>query len=186
MPKVSKIKVVDLENAGEEVATVVEVEAVEAVAPVEAVETVAPVDAVEAVAPVEAVVMKTKPKARAKAKSAPIPVLEPVKEEPPVEEVKPIVKELTPCPRCGKKLTEKGLRYSHKCPADKVLKTEQAVSIIERIIEKEPIIIKEEADYNNIPEEILQNEIRKIMSNAREHRALRQKENMKRLAVNIV
>jgi hypothetical protein len=74
-----------------------------------------------------------------------------------VEEVKPIVKELIPCPRCGKQLTEKGLRYSHKCPADKVLKTEQAVSVIE----KEPIIIKEEADYNNIPEEILQNEIRK-------------------------
>ena len=180
MPKVSKIKVVDLENAGEEVATVVEVEAV---APVETDEEVAPVDAA---APVEAVVMKTKPKARAKAKPTPIPVLEPVKEEPPVEEVKPIVKELIPCPRCGKQLTEKGLRYSHKCPADKVLKTEQPVSIIERIIEKEPIIIKEEADYNNIPEEILQNEIRKIMSNAREHRALRQTENMKRLAVNIV
>ena len=183
MPKVSKIKVIDLENAGEEVAKVVEVEAVESVAPVEVVEEVAPD---EAAAPVEAVVMKTKPKARAKAKPEPIPVLEPVKEEPPVEEVKPIVKELIPCPRCGKKLTEKGLRYSHKCPADKVLKTEQAVSIIERIIEKEPIIIKEEADYNNIPEEILQNEIRKIMSNAREHRVLRQKENMKRLAVNIV
>ena len=183
MPKVSKIKVIDLENAGEEVATVVEVEAVEAVAPVETVEEVAPVDAAT---PVEAVVMKTKPKARAKAKPTPIPVLEPVKEEPPVEEVKPIVKELIPCPRCGKKLTEKGLRYSHKCPADKVLKTEQAVSIIERIIEKEPIIIKEEADYNNIPEEILQNEIRKRMSNAREYRVLRQKENIKRLAVNIV
>ena len=40
MPKVSKIKVIDLENAGEEVATVVEVEAV---APVEVVEEVAPV-----------------------------------------------------------------------------------------------------------------------------------------------
>ena len=183
MPKVSKIKVIDLENAGEEVAKAVEVEAVEAVAPVEVVEEVAPV---EAAAPVDAVVMKTKPKARAKAKPEPIPVLEPVKEEPPVEEVKPIVKELIPCPRCGKKLTEKGLRYSHKCPADKVLKTEQAVSVIERIIEKEPIIIKEEADYNNIPEEILQNEIRKRMSNAREHRALRQKENIRRLAVNIV
>ena len=177
MPKVSKIKVIDLENAGEEVAKVVEVEAVEAVAPVEVVEEVAPV---EAAAPVDAVVMKTKPKARAKAKPEPIPVLEPVKEEPPVEEVKPIVKELIPCPRCGKQLTEKGLRYSHKCPADKVLKTEQAVSIIERIIEKEPIIIKEEADYDNIPEEILQNEIRKRMSNAREHRALRQKETIKR------
>ena len=80
MPKVSKIKVIDLENAGEEV------EVVEAVAPVEAVEAVAPVETDEEVAPVEAVVMKTKPKARAKAKPTPIPVLEPVKEEPPVEE----------------------------------------------------------------------------------------------------
>ena len=48
--------------------------------------------------------------------------------------------------RCGKKITEKGLKYSHKCPDDKVRKnevTETGLRVIERIIEKEPRIIKE-------------------------------------------
>ena len=47
-----------------------------------------------------------------------------------MEQIKPKL-DLFPCPRCGKQLTEKGLRYSHKCPADKVIKQPEQLTAVE-------------------------------------------------------
>ena len=101
---------------------------------------------------------------------------------------------LTPCPRCGKQLTEKGLRYSHKCPADKVIKQPETITqnenpqvrVIERIIEKEPTIIKGKTRLIKQPEEVIQNEIRKRMASAKDIRQIKHQDNIKRLSVNIV
>ena len=57
--------------------------------------------------------------------------------------------------------------------------------IIERIIEKEPKIIKEAPDCNNIPEEIILKEIRKRQVSASEQRQNRKKESMNKLKMNI-
>jgi len=189
MPKARKIKVIDLGT--ETVENVVEavVEEVEAV--VEEVE--------EVQTPSEPVVMKAKSKPRVKAQPKPVIEEEPVIEEQPkiaelskivepppvevVEKIKPKL-ELFPCPRCGKELTQKGLKYSHKCPADKVLK--QPEPVVEKIIEKRPRVVKQKPAYDNIPEELIQNEIKKIMAGAKEMRANRHQDNIKRLAVNIV
>jgi hypothetical protein len=87
------------------------------------------------VEPVEKVVMKKPKTSRTKKEAKPIqeepvkeePVKEePVKEEPvkeePVEAEKKNIKtvELVPCPKCGKKLTQRTLNYSHQavCPAN--------------------------------------------------------------------
>jgi len=170
MPKARKIKVIDLGT--ETVENVVEAVAEE----VEEVQT-----------PSEPVVMKAKSKPRAKAKPKPVIEEEPVIVEPPpvevVEKIKPKL-ELFPCPRCGKELTQKGLKYSHKCPADKVLK--QPEPVVEKIIEKRPRAVKQKPAYDNIPEEVIQNEIKKRMAGAKEMRANRHQDNIKRLAVNIV
>ena len=100
-----------------------------------------------------------------------------------VEKIKPKL-ELFPCPRCGKELTQKGLKYSHKCPADKVLK--QPEPVVEKIIEKRPRVVKQKPAYDTIPEELIQNEIKKRMAGAKEMRANRHQDNIKRLAVNSI
>jgi len=51
--------------------------------------------------------------------------------------------------------------------------------IIERIIEKEPKIIKEAPDYNNIPEEIILKEFRQRQVTQRENKQIKRQENMK-------
>ena len=99
------------------------------------------------------------------------------------------------CPRCNKMLTAKGLQYSHKCPADKIVKPEPTPQIIEKYIEKSPRvieriiekdrIIKQDPDYNNIPEEIIQAEIKKRQITAKEARMNKQMESVKKLSMNI-
>ena len=96
-----------------------------------------------------------KPRAKPKAK-----VKEEAKEV--VEEVKP--KEVEP------KIIEK---YVEK----------QIPKIIK--IAKEPKIIREPPDYNNIPEEIIQREIKKRQVTAKETRMNMRMENTKRLSMNI-
>ena len=165
MPKASKIKIVDIVED--------EQPNVEAVATVE---------------PVEPVVMKTKPKPRAKAKPKPEAVLEPVVEEPAVveEKIKPKL-ELFPCPRCGKELTQKGLKYSHKCPADKVIKQpEPVVAVVEPVRVSRPRAPRAKPEKEPISEELIQDEIRRRMEHAKVARRDRHQDNIKRLAVNIV
>ena len=99
------------------------------------------------------------------------------------------------CPRCNKMLTAKGLQYSHKCPYDKIVKPEPTPQIIEKYIEKSPRvieriiekdrIIKQDPDYNNIPEEIIEQEIKKRQITAKEARMNKQMESVKKLSVNI-
>ena len=164
MPKASKIKIVDI------------------------VEDEQPnVEAVAAVEPVEPVVMKTTPKPRAKAKPKPEAVLEPVVEEPAVveEKIKPKL-ELFPCPRCGKELTLKGLKYSHKCPADKVLKQPEPVAVVEPARVSRPRAPRAKPEKEPISEELIQDEIRRRMEHAKVARRDRHQDNIKRLAVNIV
>ena len=146
-----------------------------------------PVVAVETAEPV---VMKTKPKPRAKAKPKPEAVLEPVVEEPVVEEVveekiKPKL-ELFPCPRCGKELTRKGLKYSHKCPADKVIKQPEPVAVVEPVRVSRPRAPRAKPEKEPISEELIQDEIRRRMEHAKVARRDRHQDNIKRLAVNIV
>ena len=172
MPKASKIKIIDI------VEEQPNVEAVEAVEPVE---------------PDEPVVMKTKPKPRAKAKPKPEAVLEPVVEEPEVveevveEKIKPKL-ELFPCPRCGKELTRKGLKYSHKCPADKVIKQPEPepVAVVEPVRVSRPRAPRAKPEKEPISEELIQDEIRRRMEHAKVARRDRHQDNIKRLAVNIV
>ena len=167
MPKASKIKIIDIAEQQE----IVEEEQPN----VEASETVEPV------------VMKTKPKPRAKAKPKPEAVLEPVVEE--VEEVveekiKPKL-ELFPCPRCGKELTQKGLKYSHKCPADKVIKQpEPVVAVVEPVRVSRPRAPRAKPEKEPITEELIQDEIRRRMEHAKVARRDRHQDNIKRLAVN--
>ena len=181
MPKASKIKIVDIVEEAQPNG--------EAVEPVEAVE------------PAEPVVMKTKPKPRAKAKPKPEAVLEPVVGEPAVEEeqpkaVEPVVVEekikpkleLFPCPRCGKELTQKGLKYSHKCPADKVIKQPEPepVAVVEPVRVSRPRAPRAKPEKEPISEELIQDEIRRRMEHAKVARRDRHQDNIKRLAVNIV
>ena len=216
MPKGKKLKIVDIQN--EEVIETVE-------QPTETpTETAAMIETVEqppVETPTEPVVMK-QPKARvkSKAKNKSVDILqvarfptveeevnEEVNEEPkeepneePKEEPKEVVKtkkeiEKVKCPRCNKMLTAKGLQYSHKCPADKIVKPEPAPQIIEKYIEKSPRvieriiekdrIIKQDPDYNNIPEEIIQAEIKKRQITAKEARMNKQMETVKKLSMNI-
>ncbi len=128
----------------------------------------------------EPVPIKAKPKTKAKAKAKPIePIPEPIAIEPePVK--KEEVKKMVNCPKCDRLLTEKGLRYSHKCPADKTIKEQP--QIIERIIEKE---ITKEPDYSKIPEDIIEKEISRRMKNVKEARMQKRDENIKKLAQNI-
>ena len=188
MPRASKLKVINLKDETVVETVVQEMTAIED----QSVET--PTEPIEQPieepieSPIEPVVMKTKVKAKAKATKDIEPVVETVVEpvveplvEPLVEPiVEPVVKQMVECPRCLRKLTPKGLQYSHKCPADKVVKPEPAPRIIERIIEKEPRIIREKPDYNNIPEEIIQNEIRKRQTSQKEQRAIKKEQSMKK------
>jgi hypothetical protein len=93
-------------------------------------------------------------------------------------------------------LTPKGLQYSHKCPADKIVKPEplpqiiekyieKPAQVIERIIHKEPRIIKEAPNYDNIPEEIIQREIKKRQTTAKDIRIEKKQQSMKNLSMNI-
>jgi hypothetical protein len=171
--------------------------------------------------PTEAVVMKPKTRARAKSKAKATPekveeaageveeaaeeeVAE-VKEEEVAEEAKEEVAEeakeevhvsrdgrdLVQCPRCQKWLTPKGLKYSHKCPADKpAAEPTPTPKVVERVIEKRvieraPKVIREKADYSNIPEEIIQKEIEKRRTSQKEQRSIKKAETMKRLSMNI-
>ena len=214
MPRVgsSKLKVVDIKN--EEVEQPVEQPetAKEETKPVEEITvSVVPVEE-KPVQPTEPVIMKSKPKSKAKAKAKAKVKEEAVKEEAVKEEVKEeAVKEVkkkerakptVQCPKCNKWLTEKGLQYSHQCPYDKVQKSEiekqlkepkiiekivekQIPHIIERVIEKSPRIIKEPANYDNIPEEIIQRELQKRQISQKEQRINKRMENTKRLTMNI-
>ena len=176
MPKASKIKIIDIVEDEQP-----NVEAVEAV---------------EAVEPVEAVVKKAKPKPRAKAKPKPEAVLEPVVEEEQPKAVEPVVVEekikpkleLFPCPRCGKELTQKGLKYSHKCPADKVLKQPEPepVAVVAPVRVSRPRAPRAKPEKEPISEELIQDEIRRRMEHAKVARRDRHQDNIKRLAVTIV
>jgi hypothetical protein len=53
------------------------------------------------------------------------------------------------------------------------------------VIEKAPKVIKEKADYSNIPEEIIQKEIEKRRASQKEQRNKKKAETMKRLTMNI-
>ena len=171
MPKASKIKIIDIAEQQE----IVEEEQPE----VAATETVEPV------------VMKTKPKTRAKAKPKPevFEEVEEVVEEEVVEEVEEQIKhklELFPCPRCGKELTQKGLKYSHKCPADKVIKQpEPVVAEVEPVRVSRPRAPRAKPEKETITEELIQDEIRRRMEHAKVARRDRHQDNIKRLAVNI-
>jgi uncharacterized C2H2 Zn-finger protein len=104
-------------------------------------------------------------------------------------------RDLVQCPRCQKWLTPKGLKYSHKCPADKTYGFGGAAAadkpkVVERVIEKRvieraPKVIREKADYSNIPEEIIQKEIEKRRTSQKEQRGIKKAETMKRLSMNI-
>ena len=96
---------------------------------------------------------------------------------------------LVQCLDCGKWLTPKGLKYSHKCPANKTFPktTPQVVErvIEKRVIERAPKVIREKADYSNIPEEIIQKEIEKRRASQKEQKTVKRAETMKRLTSNI-
>ena len=147
---VRKIKVVDVgetsNNTIEQVQTsepMQEVESPEPVLPLEPVEPVLPLE------PVEPVVMK-KPRAP-RAPRVKKEVLQQIDEEPqliaelplliPIEEdqeeskpknIKTI--ELVPCPKCGKKLTERTLKYSHYavCTTDEHKPTKKTKKVLSR------------------------------------------------------
>ena len=93
----------------------------------------------EAVVPVVEPVVepkpKAKPKAKAKAKAVPPPEVtpEPIVEEPVIEEVAK-----ASCPDCGKQMSAKTLKYSHKCTTAKVapVVTSRIVEIVEDEVEK--------------------------------------------------
>ena len=53
------------------------------------------------------------------------------------------------------------------------------------IKEKQPKIIKEKPNYDNIPEDVIQNEINKRMKSAKDVRQVRHQDNIKILSVNI-
>ena len=175
MPKASKIKIVDI---------------VEAQPSIEDEE-----HTKEAVVPAEPVVMKAKPKPRAKAKPKPEAIVEEevaeeVAEEVVEEKIKPKL-ELIPCPRCGKELTQKGLKYSHKCPADKVIKQPEPepVAVVEpaRVSRtRAPRAPRAKPEKEPISEELIQDEIRRRMEHAKVARRDRHQDNIKRLAFNIV
>ena len=151
--------------------------------------------------------VRAKPKAKASLEEVeeqkeeepePEPEPEPEQEPEPEEVVKEeVVKEdegkksnnSVQCDDCGKWLTPKGLKYSHKCPANKTFP---------KIIKKDSKIIKEKkgtgiskkcspygADYSNIPEEIIQKEIEKRKVSQRELRIIKKQEIMKKLSMNI-
>ena len=89
------------------------------------------------VAVVEEVKPKAKPKAKAKAKAVPPPEVTP---EPVVVEAAPAVDEVAKasCPDCGKQMSAKTLKYSHKCTTAKVapVVTSRKVEIVEDEVEK--------------------------------------------------
>ena len=61
----------------------------------------------------------------------------------------------------------------------------QQPTIIERIVEKTPRIIKEPPDYKNIPEEIILKEIHKRQENLKEQRIIKQQQRLQKLTMNI-
>ena len=171
----------------------------------------------------EPVKIKPKVKAKPKAKAASEKVEEQKEEEPPEEkepEEEPEPEEelkeeeqapeeeapeegkksnnLVQCDDCGKWLTSKGLKYSHKCPANKTFPKITQAPITPKVIKKDSKIIKEKkgvdiskkcspygADYSNIPEEIIQKEIEKRRVSQRELRIIKKEEIMKKLSMNI-
>ena len=80
---------------------------------------------------------KAKPKAKAKAKAVPPPEVTP---EPVVEPPAPVIEEVAKasCPDCGKQMSAKTLKYSHKCTTAKVapVVTNRIVEIVEDEVEK--------------------------------------------------
>ena len=98
-------------------------------------------DAEEVVEPVvESVAApKAKPKAKAKAKAKAEPPPE-VTPEPVVEAAPALVEEAAKasCPDCGKQMSAKTLKYSHKCTTAKVapVVTSRIVEIVEDEVEK--------------------------------------------------
>ena len=89
------------------------------------------------VAVVEEVKPKAKPKAKAKAKAEPPPEVTP---EPVVEAAPALVEEAAKasCPDCGKQMSAKTLKYSHKCTTAKVapVVTSRIVEIVEDEVAK--------------------------------------------------
>ena len=80
---------------------------------------------------------KAKPKPKAKAKAVPLPEVTP---PPVVEEAAPVIDEVAKasCPDCGKQMSAKTLKYSHKCTTAKVapVVTSRIVEIVEDEVEK--------------------------------------------------
>ena len=117
-------------------------------------------------------------------------------EEKPEEEILPKPRtekkiktvELVSCPDCEKEMSSKTLRYSHEknCTGKPIVREEIPVK------RRTPTKVKQQAptphteQYISIPEEVIQQEINKIMKEQKVARIRAKDERIKKLAMNIV
>ena len=190
MPRgVSKLKVVDVKNG-----QVIETQTVAVPAETPPAEEIQP--------PAEPVVMK-KPRAKAKSKAkqveppveTPAPGLTPMETPPPAVEVAAVPAVETPAPAPVVEASAPvEAKPKVKTTKPRAKKKEVNPTIIEKYVEKQipkiikiskDKIIKEPPDYNNIPEEIIEREIKKRQTTAKEVRLNKKLETVKKLSMNI-
>ena len=204
MPRgVSKLKVVDVKNGQvietQTVAVPTETPPAEEIQP-PAEEIQPPAEEIQP--PAEPVVMK-KPRAKAKSKAkqveppveTPAPGLTPMETPPPTVEVAAVPAVETPAPAPVVEASAPvEAKPKVKTTKPRAKKKEVNPTIIEKYVEKQipkiikiskDKIIKEPPDYNNIPEEIIEREIKKRQTTAKEVRLNKKLETVKKLSMNI-
>ena len=207
MPRgVSKLKVVDVKNGQvietQTVAVPTETPPAEEIQP-PAEEIQPPAEEIQP--PAESVVMK-KPRAKAKSKAkqveppveTPAPGLTPMETPPPAVEVAAVPAVETPAVEASAPVVEASApveaKPKVKTTKPRAKKKEVNPTIIEKYVEKQipkiikiskDKIIKEAPNYDNIPEEIIEREIKKRQTTAKEVRLNKKLETVKKLSMNI-
>ena len=121
------------------------------------------------------IIEEPKPKRKPATKKINVKV-EPVIEEKPVEIIEEKKDDLVNCPKCEKQMTKRTLRYNHKtCPGMKVIRDEIPVKKREK-----PQVVNDKPIY--IPEEIIENEVKKRIQDKLTQKIRLKEEKIKKLS----
>jgi len=128
---------------------------------------------VEEVKPIEEVIEEVKPIV--------IEEVKPVEEEQPPKKVR--TQELVECQKCSKQMTKKTLRYFHEKTCPGVVIDKETLPVKKRNIKKENV------NNINIPEEVIENEVKKRIEYRYQEKIKeiikKKEENIKKLAAHI-
>ena len=121
------------------------------------------------------IIEEPKPKRKPATKKINVKV-EPLIEEKPIEIIEEKKDDLVNCPKCEKQMSKRTLRYNHKtCPGTKIIRDEIPVKKREK-----PKVVDDKPIY--IPEEIIENEVKKRIQDKLTQKIRLKEEKIKKLS----